>query len=72
MQQCQGRCATGRIAGVAPVVSPAQRSLSHRNLLAPAVANAVTNPSTKLPASHLESSKKALEQLKQQAVNREW
>ncbi|GIL91652.1 hypothetical protein Vretimale_9593 [Volvox reticuliferus] len=70
MQRCNDRCATGRIGGLVPVVTPAHRGLPQRGLQAVAVANAVTNSTTKLPASHLESSKKALEQLKQQAVNR--
>ncbi|KAG2491933.1 hypothetical protein HYH03_009666 [Edaphochlamys debaryana] len=69
MQRCQGRVASGRIGGVLPPVPVAQRSVQ-RGIPAAAVAQAVTNTTTKLPASHLESSKKALETLKAQSVNR--
>ncbi len=73
MQRCQGRCATGRTtSGLVPPVAP-QRGIAPRGLPAAATVTAATKPTatTKLPATHLESSKKALDQLKQQAVNRE-
>lgn len=69
-QRLQGRNVAGR--SVAPSV-PAHRSFhSHRAATQTATISAAASSTTKLPASHLESSKKALDSLKQQAVNRKW
>eukprot|EP00879_Flechtneria_rotunda_P008477 GHRR01008882.1.p1 GENE.GHRR01008882.1~~GHRR01008882.1.p1 ORF type:complete len:452 (+),score=130.69 GHRR01008882.1:99-1358(+) len=64
-----GRCRNFRPVAV-PEVAPCSIFRQSCSLRAPIVAQAIVTSTARLPASHLESSVKALEQLKESTVNR--
>jgi hypothetical protein len=59
--------ASHRVPGVVP-----RRPRATSSSTGPRPTTAVSSSGVKLPSTHLESSKRALEQLKASAVNREW